>query len=597
MSIITQNWLNRHSTRRYPLDDNATGLGDDGTKIKDDIIADLHLRWPAVAGQYAFLAGLTVTPTVVTAIFLACDASYTVGSFTPLAAVTIPQNVVSGRLYNLEALYPGVGGFIAFEDVSEAFTARFSTPAQGLLAPRVSRPYAVLPIPSLGKKGRVDALTGLITFVAGTDIEITKQTVQLDGSTVDAMVIGLARPTVPGQGILSSYIGPCGARPESNNCDRVGIETINGVAPDCDGNIEIAFPGMTVGPYASCGLNDAGTTLEQDTDLNEVCTPKSDPTRFRGQDLCSSSSSLSQSSESLSSASKTSSSASLSSSSGSRSSESIYRPCNTLPFMDCFDGTLDAAWSLKLGSRIFIEGDSPEEHCLLPGSCQRNWTEYQSSSSLRSLSSSSLSSASFWHLNKYTQTYRYGIPTARSSSSSCVKDQDLLLRLNDGSRRNVLVWEDAGTGCPEPYSYDRWVRTHLRLTNNAFNQNGGVILNYHTVDPITNPHIEYWTVHLNRNSNAVELLRYNGTAFILENSVTPSTPFTLTDWYEIRARGRAYVGSTSIISVHVRCVTTPAWPTISFNFITSNWKEPDGYFGIHTNRAVCDFSFWELIDA
>lgn len=597
MSVITQNWLNRNSSRRYPLDDNATGLGDDGTKIKDDIIADLHLRWPSTAGRYVFLSGLTVTPTLVTAVFQACDENYTVGSFTPLAAVTLAQTVVNGRVYNVEALYPGVGGFIVFEDVTEPFTARFSTPAQGLLAPRVSRPYTSLPIPSLGKKGRADSLTGLITVIAGTDIEITKQTLQINGNTTDAMVISLARPTIPGQGILSSYIGPCGTRPESNNCDRLGIERINGVAPDCDGNIEIAFPGMTVGPYASCGINDdAGVTLEQDTGIDEVCTPRTDPSRFRGTDLCSSSSSISQPSVFLPSESLSSSSSS-SSSSLSQSSESIYRPCNALPFMDCFDGAIDASWSVKSGGYLITNGDSPEEDCFLPGSCQRNWLEYQSSSSLQSLSSSSLSSGSFWQLQNYTQLYRYGIPIPYSSSSSCLKSRDLLLRLNDGSRRNTMIWEDAGAGCPEPYSYDRWVRTQLQLTNNAFNQNGGVILNYHIVDPIINPHIEYWIVQLNRNSNAVELVRFNGTAFILENSVVPSTPFTLTDWYEIRARGRAFIGSTSIISVHVRCVTTPAWPTISFNFITSNWKEPDGYFGIHTNRAVSNFSFWELVDA
>ena len=111
MTIIEQNWLTAQSTRRYPLDDNATGTGDDGTRIKDDIILDLHIRFPAAAGQYAFLAGLTVTDTVVTAVFLACDENFTVPSFTPLCAVTVQQPVSRHRFYNLEALYPGVGGF------------------------------------------------------------------------------------------------------------------------------------------------------------------------------------------------------------------------------------------------------------------------------------------------------------------------------------------------------------------------------------------------------------------------------------------------------------------------------------------------------
>ncbi len=47
MALIRHNWLNHQASRRYPLDDNATGTGDDGeTRLNDDIIVDLQLWWP-----------------------------------------------------------------------------------------------------------------------------------------------------------------------------------------------------------------------------------------------------------------------------------------------------------------------------------------------------------------------------------------------------------------------------------------------------------------------------------------------------------------------------------------------------------------------
>jgi len=55
MPIRNANWYNLHSTRRYPLDDNATGTDDAGIRLADDILVDCHLRFPKIAGQYAYI--------------------------------------------------------------------------------------------------------------------------------------------------------------------------------------------------------------------------------------------------------------------------------------------------------------------------------------------------------------------------------------------------------------------------------------------------------------------------------------------------------------------------------------------------------------
>jgi len=244
------NWYNSHETRRYPLD--GTGTGDDGTQLKDDIIADVHLRWPSVAGQYAYIGGITVTPTLVTVIVLAADSPTTAVSAVPLAAVSLVQPVVQHRQYFFEGLYPGTAGAIAFGDPAEPFSIRFGSPAQGLLSPRIARPYAKLPIPSLRKFGRADALTGLVRLLGGQNIEVVKEMVTYDGEETDALVVRLIAPTLANN-VLRDYSGPCSARPESNSCRKLGVEAINDVLPNCNGNLEIEFRRFTPGEYESCG--------------------------------------------------------------------------------------------------------------------------------------------------------------------------------------------------------------------------------------------------------------------------------------------------------------------------------------------------------
>ncbi len=355
MGVLHHNWLNAQASRRYPLDDNATGTGDDGTRLNDDIIVDLHLRWPSVAGQYAFIGGITVTDTILTVVILAADSPESAANFTPLAVVTVRQPATEYSYYNLNPIYPGVGGFIAFGDTSEQFSIRFSTPRQGLLAPKVGRPYAELPIPSMRKFGRSDGLTGLVRILAGPDIEIVKEVVNVAGTELDALVVRLQVATSD-RNPLADYIGPCGKRPESQNCDRTGIQSINGVTPDCHGNLEIEFRGLVAENYNGCGSDGAGVTIEQSLGIADVC-PIRTPNRFAGSDYC-----HPTSESSLSLPSEPGGGGSDSGSSGGSEPEPL--PCTDLPFLDCFDMTTPHhAWSLKLGKVRLVSVDSPGEMC------------------------------------------------------------------------------------------------------------------------------------------------------------------------------------------------------------------------------------------
>ncbi len=350
MSLRHHNWLNSQASRRYPLDDNGTATGDDGTPLNDDIILDLYLCWPSTAGQYAFIGGITVTATIVTVVILAADSPTAATDFTPLAAVTIRQPANEYSYYSFEPLYPGAGGFIAFGDVTETFSIRFSSPQQSLLTPKTCRPYTELPIPSMRKAGRVDGLTGLVKLVAGTDIEIVTKQVTIEDDVVDAVVIRLIDATAD-RNPLAEYIGPCGKRPESQNCDRTGIQTINGVTPDCDGNLEIEFRNLTAANYAICGATTAGIAIDQELGLSDVC-PSRTPNRFQGDDYCNPSS---ESSVALPP--ESSGSVDPPGSEGSQSSEAVV--CEELPFSDCFLADIHPSWSLKLGLQQVIVTDIP----------------------------------------------------------------------------------------------------------------------------------------------------------------------------------------------------------------------------------------------
>ena len=186
-----------------------------------------------------------------------------------------------------------------------------------------------------------------------------------------------------------------------------------------------------------------------------------------------------------------------------------------------------------------------------------------------------------------------GTLTAAADLPITIHSNEKSLQLYDTSRRNVMIWADCGTGV----STNKRVTTQVQLTNIGIQQNAGVILNYHLVNPITHPLIQYFVAQINRNTNRVELYRYNGASLVLENFITPAIPFSLVDWYQIQVTALPDIPSGGVtISVVVTNVSTPGWPAVSFTLLTNTWGAADGKFGVHTNQAVANFSFWRLED-
>ncbi len=350
MSIRNQNWYNLQASRQYPLADNATTTDDAGNRLPDDLLVDCVLRWPRELGQYAFLSAITVTPNLATAVFMATDDyDSPAASFVPLAAVTVAQPVTPHTHYAVQALTPGVGGFVVFEDLRETFIGRFSSPRQGLLCPKCAIPYRELPVTSLRKHNRVDGLVDLVRLLPGPDITMTREEMEIEGELREALVLRLAGNA--SRNLFKDYIGPCGARPESQNCNRDAVQSIAGVIPDCDGNINITFSGLINGT-----IDDCHTVIEHPAGIEDVCPARGE--HHEGEDGCDTEdSSLSSDSTSNSSDSSAASESSVSSAS---ETPCGFLPDNVTELFDDIDFPPDN-WEIISGDWEFRGYDSVEE--------------------------------------------------------------------------------------------------------------------------------------------------------------------------------------------------------------------------------------------
>lgn len=332
---------NRNETRNYPLHDRATRIGVDGTLLPNTILADAHLAVPRSAGTDVFVSSVGISEHLISITFMAGWRpiwgvahwnQFKWGTWPiALGAVTVQKPVTLYRNYPVTALYPGFGGWVAFgagvEDI-DALNIRFNDPTSGLLAAKAVHNYDVPPVRSLGSTENTLQLMGLVHLQGQPGlVRVQKEIRTIDGINREVLAIGLdTAGAADPVSLLLRYAGPCG-RPEQRNCPAgKALRTINGVAPDCHGNIRIRVEGLdatVTGITAGTPDNKqaSGNIIDLPIGLDDVCSVL-DPSRIFDADLCAPSSS--SSSESSSSSSEPSSSSSSSSPSGSLSSYCDY---------------------------------------------------------------------------------------------------------------------------------------------------------------------------------------------------------------------------------------------------------------------------------
>jgi hypothetical protein len=351
MVIRNNDWYNLNSTRHYPLDDNATGDSDSTGDLPSNLIVDCRIRFPRLAGKYIYVSSINVTENLVSVVFLAAqsvaaekDGAPLLDNFAPIAVLTV-VDPEENRPYPIEAMYPGVGGWVVFgSGIQETYRGDFSSPAQSLLTPSAAQWYTGLPIPTAQKENVADTLTGLVRLKGTNSVSVTAPAAGRTINGVNRRAIVIAVKDGLGLVALSDLVGPCGQRPESRTCEALPIEYINTVDPDCAGNIDIRFIGTLVStyPYASLSSSAAVPTAGLEIDfglgitdacVTQECLPDDDGKLCNDyQDLCDSS--ISESLGGDASSSSSSSSISSSSSSSSLSSSS----CPSLPYVTTFPG-------------------------------------------------------------------------------------------------------------------------------------------------------------------------------------------------------------------------------------------------------------------
>ena len=275
--FLNQQWLDENEQRTYPFDDRCTMVDDDGNLVPAELLTDVRLLFNKEYGNGAYITSIMVSDLLVTVTFAVVkddpfldegDHSYTPTSYDlgilPIAVVQAPKrDALKGRTFFLDPLEDGVGGWVSFgEGVANNGIWSFSTPQQSSLHMRVFSAISVEGVQTIGPKNSTTVLDGLVKMVGKTGVVTSVETRDIyDGETLveeeaKCLVISLDSEYPENFYLLA---GPCGVRPDSENCGKEGITSVASVAPDENGNINLLLDGMVVAYPAKYIAGEGGT--------------------------------------------------------------------------------------------------------------------------------------------------------------------------------------------------------------------------------------------------------------------------------------------------------------------------------------------------
>lgn len=535
MSIRNQNWYNLQSTRRYPLDDNSTGDDDLGVTLRDDILVDCNIRFPSTLGRYLYVQAITVSPGLVTVVFGAARQLFSRDGV-PIAAVSLRRPVTPNINYSVQALVPGVAGWVTFgAGIAESFSSRYTTPKQSFVSPRCGRAYAALPIQTLAKLGLKDTLSKIVNVTVSTPLigkyiedagEYVDPITNSTGPVKKAIVIGLDQNLITDAfNPLKEFVGPCGQRPESRTCEQEPIESINGVRPDCDGNIEIIFEGVDGQLFNECG----GIDILTDVSLQEACQNIPDPKK-EFLDIC----------------------CAIEDENGQLIPDEFCwpdvtpdivvedvidpnQPCATFPI--CLN-SCDATASFNITSGAFL---SAITEAPLPGAV--------------------------------------GVIPPDSLSAHYV-----LASTPTGASAALLK------NCATDWAANKTVRTSLKLSAIGVEKNGGVLLNYQSRVEAGRLIRNYVVVVIEARTSQIRVLRFNGDAFMEEHAI----PFvSKTDrWYELRVT--PIMNSSTSATLNIVAIDMLTGFAAGGSVVVAEYGTPSGYQGLFAQRSYTYFNSFDV---
>lgn len=528
MPVRNQNWYDLQEGRRYPLDDLSTGIDDSGAPIADNIVVDCHIRFPNTLGNYAYITAIHVSENIVTVLISATDSANSPAVFKPIAAVSLSKPIEIGVNQPLTPLVPGVAGWLAFgSGIGENFSGKYSAPIQTLITKRCARPYRPLPIPTLGKIALSTALSGIVKILGRTPVVASYEMTDVEGTQVPAIVFRLVG-NLGDNNPLDDYGGPCKNRPESGTCRQPGLQNINGVTPDCDGNIQITANGFSIFPFTDeQGGCDGGIDIITDRGLAEACAENSLPYK-RYTDLC------------------------VPDSSDSAGMPYWPNPIDQIPLPP------DIVSSISLGDPDVTGSCFPVSTCI----------------------DFAYADASAFLTKTGLFVFDTIEPPEFCSSASLASDQKYSYAAADISGLNLSILRNCGADITTGQS----VTMQLRLSPGP-RRNGGVILNYVPADPVNQKPATFIAAILDVDAGGLQIVRYNGNNFVVE--ATTIFAINTNNWYEIEATVQKIGNSVTISVTATNTDDQNDFATLTTS--TSKFGTPTGAIGLFANRAYTYF--------
>ena len=564
MPVRNQNWYDLQEGRRYPLDDRGTGVADSGELIRDNIIVDCHIKFPEEYGNYAYVSGITVTGTIVTVVISAAEDE--VGNNSRLlCAVSVPKPITIARNYAVTPIAAGVAGWIAFgSGCAENFSGKYSTPKQTAITTRNARAYRHMPVRSLGKYGLPAALQDIVKITASAPVVAEYKDVTISGKAAKAVVLSLRGQFEDTEDQpLKEFLGPCGGRPESGTCAKAAILTVNGIKPDCAGNINIEVgDGLATYLFENCG----GMGISFDVGLNQFCPKeevnpdctRTDGPPVAGTDLCEPV--LADNSSSSNSSSSGSGSGPGGGGSTQSSSSAAVVQCLTLPYCSLLTNSLSEEFVIRAGTFTSAPATPPI-------ACEPLSSSSAPGSGGNSSSSGSSSS---------------GVATIPIPPQNPARN---VVQSTSVTGFNILTVKN----CATDWAINQRISATFKL-GGGLRRNGGVVVNYLTPAQ-TGRYATFIAALLDLDASQFKLIRYNGTNVVTEfaeNFANTSFIYNSDKWYTASITPTVFNNNIALYCT-LREFGEEA-PAITFEIATPNYGFVAGSAGVMSNQAYTYFS-------
>lgn len=583
MSVRNLNWYNLQATRQYPLDDAATGETDEHVAMPNNLLVDAHIRFPSHLGEYAYLQGFTSAPGIVT-LLIGVTPSLAVEGVT-IAAVRVIRPASPYVNYSVTSVVDGVAGWVVLgPGIEEMFSGRFSSPKQTLFSARCARAYRPLPIPSLGKVGLNSALQGVVKLIGESPVEaVFLPSVTVDGKAAPAVVLKLSSADASlSYNPFTYFAGTCSQRPESGTCPKTPIESINGVSPDCHGNIDINFgPPLVPVSFQDCG----GFDVHGPTTLQQACE-STNTRRESFKDLCCPEEVASLSELYAIPVAK-------------------YVP-NKIIQVNSDPVTYYKAVSVTGTTINWVATTAVDAICGWPDPTDALPTPVATVQVLQDYPCLTLPvCVDFCSCGDTPPLFDVKRGTFKTEATfapfGCVPcgNQVVAPTSAEGQRqktgRNTYATTSSAStniailkNCATDWAYNKNIGAQFKISSNGLDRNGGIVINYFHDNATTNTQVKYLAAVLDVSRGQLRLLRYVNDSFVPEGSV--DFPVLTNTWYEMTVTPM-FTGTGIVIKINVQELE-PAARTVELTvpLTLDKYGPPTGTYGLFSSRAWTYFN-------